>query len=111
MLGYLPISQTPTSKELNLERLNELLRFDPIAIRYYNPEDRELLRKCKKYYKHQSEKLINYLFAIDWCEPAQVAEVYTTLTEWAPPKPIEALFLLNPSFPDSKVRYYAVKRL
>ena len=69
------------------------------------------MRKCKKYYKHQSEKLINYLFAIDWGEPAQVAEVYTTLAEWAPLKPIEALFLLNPSFPDERVRYYAVKRL
>jgi len=100
MLGYHPPTQNASNKDLNLERLNELLRFDPLAIRHYKDEDKELLRKCKKYYKHQSEKLINYLFAINWGEPAQVAEVYTTLAEWAPLKPLEALFLLNPSFAD-----------
>ena len=59
-----------------------------MAIRGYKDEDKELLRKCKKYYKHQSEKLINYLFAISWSEPSQVAEVYATLAEWAPLKPL-----------------------
>ena len=51
------------------------------------------------------------MFAIDWTDSVQVAEVYATLTEWTPMKPVEALFLLNPAIPDEKVRYYAVKRM
>jgi hypothetical protein len=77
-----------------------LLRYDALEIRKYTDKDKELLRKSKKYYKHQSDKLLNYMFAIDWTDPAQVAEVYATLEEWTPMKPIEALFLLNPAIPD-----------
>lgn len=51
------------------------------------------------------------MYAVDWTDPAQIAEAYVTLNEWTPLKPIEALFLLNPSIADEKVRYYAVKRM
>ena len=70
-----------------------------------------MLRKSKKYYKHQSDKLLNYMFAIEWTDPIQVAEAYATLNEWTAMKPLEALFLLNPVIPDEKVRFYAVKRM
>lgn len=66
-------------EENNLERLNELLRFDSLAIHRYAEKDRDLLRRCKKYYRHQSDKLANYLFAVDWTDPAQLADVYSTL--------------------------------
>lgn len=65
----------------------------------------------KKYYKHQSDKLINYLYSIDWKNSVQIAEAYQALKDWAPLKPIEALFLLTPRLSDEKVRYFAVKCL
>lgn len=112
LLGYLPQIREERAKiENNLERLNELLRFDSLAIHHYSEADKALLRQCKKYYRHQSDKLVNYLYAIDWTDPAQIAEAYSTLGEWQPLKPIEALFLLSPALADERVRYYAVKRL
>lgn len=74
ILGYQPpLSASNIQESPNLERLNELLRYDPLMIFKYSEEDKELLRKCKKFYKHQSEKFINYVYAIDWTEPAQIA--------------------------------------
>jgi hypothetical protein len=40
-----------------------------------------------------------------------VAEAYHTIKTWAPLKPIEAMFLLNPRISDEKIRYFAVKVL
>lgn len=80
LLGYLPVFTTAAGKEENnLERLNELLRYDPLAIHRYSDDDKSLLRRCKKYYRHQSDKLVNYLYAVDWSDPAQLADAYTTL--------------------------------
>lgn len=65
----------------------------------------------KKYYKHESNKLINYLYTVNWTNPYDVAEAYHTIKTWAPLKPIEAMFLLNPRISDEKIRYFAVKVL
>jgi hypothetical protein len=113
LLGYLPqiVPGGKDKEENNLERLNELLRFDSLAIHRYEDRDKDLLRRCKKYYRHQSDKLVNYLYAVDWADPAQLADVYATLAEWQPLKPIEALFLLTPAIADERVRYYAVRRM
>lgn len=113
LLGYLPqmSGREKEKEENNLERLNELLRFDSLAIHSYDEKDKGLLRRCKKYYRHQSDKLVNYLYAVDWTDPAQLADVYATLVEWQPLKPIEALFLLSPALADERVRYYAVRRM
>jgi hypothetical protein len=77
----------------------------------YTREEKAILRVCKKFYKHQSDKLINYLYAIDWKDCKHVWKAYEALDEWAPLKPIEALFLLTPRLSDEKVRYFAVKIL
>ena len=87
MLGYHEQQNNSNKEDPDLERLYELLRFDPLEIRKYGEKDKELLRRSKKYYKHQSDKLLNYMFAIDWTEPQQVQEAYTTLNDWTPMKP------------------------
>lgn len=45
----------------------------------YTAEDKKLLRLGKNRYKHQSNKLINYLYSIDWSNSIEVAEAYQAL--------------------------------
>ena len=92
-----------------MTELTRLLKYDPLKMMKYTVEDKNILRLGKMYYKHQPDKLVNYLFSIDWKNSTEIAQAYTSLDEWAPLKPIEALFLLTPRLSDEKVRYFAVK--
>lgn len=56
-----------------MSELIKLLNYDPLKMMKYKPEDKIILRLGKKYYKHQSDKLINYLYSIDWKNTYQVA--------------------------------------
>ena len=82
-LGFMPPikeeSDSLKSDHLQPDRVNELLRYDPLAIQKYSSEEKELLRRNWKYYKHQSDKLINFLLCIEWEQPDQVAEMYLAL--------------------------------
>lgn len=94
-----------------MSELIKLLSYDPLKMMKYDEFQKKLLRLGKKYYKHQSDKLINYLYSVNWTNPLDVAEAYQALKIWAPLKPVEAMFLLNPRISDQKVRYFAVKTL
>lgn len=45
----------------------------------YTQEEKAILRTCKRVYKNQSDKLINYLYAIDWKDCKQVWKAYEAL--------------------------------
>jgi SOS response regulatory protein OraA/RecX len=53
-----------------------------------HPEKTILKLGKKYYYKHRSDKLINYLYSIDWTNPTDIAEAYQSLREWKPLRPV-----------------------
>jgi Leucine-rich repeat (LRR) protein len=72
--------------------LERLLLYDPLKMMKYkddneNPE-KTILKLGKKFYMHQPDKLINYLYSIDWTNPTDVAEAYQALKTWTPLKPV-----------------------
>lgn len=66
----------------------KLLNYDPIKMMNYDNSEKKLLRAAKKYYKHQSDKLINYLYCVNWTNTIDVGEAYQALKIWAPLKPV-----------------------
>ena len=56
-----------------MSELIKLLNYDPIKMTKYDNAEKKLLRAGKKYYKHQPDKLINYLYAVDWTNPIDIA--------------------------------------
>ena len=70
-----------------MSELIKLLNYDPIKMMNYDDYQKRLLRIGRKFYKHQSDKLINYLYAVNWTNPVDVAEAYQALKIWAPLKP------------------------
>ena len=57
----------------SVEDIEELLKFNPLKMLSYSEEQKELLKKNKKLFQHQSHRLINYLYSIDWRNSIQVA--------------------------------------
>lgn len=70
----------------------KLLSYDPLKMMHYtdknDKDEKKILKLGKKYYKHQSDKLINYLYSVDWTNPIDIGEAYQALKTWAPLKPI-----------------------
>lgn len=68
--------------------LIKLLSYDPLKMMNYDEHEKKLLRSGKKYYKHQPSKLINYLYAVNWTNPFEIAEAYLALKNWATLSPL-----------------------
>ena len=102
------LKKTPTTYELS--QVKNLLNRDPLSWQFEESE-RELIIKCRHYYKNTSSYLPIFLSAIDWSNPEEIAEAHLMLKLWEPMNPEEALALLDARFPDSDVRLYAVQRI
>lgn len=64
----------------------------------------------KRYYLIRIPRALTkvLLAALSW-EYAKLAELHGMLSSWAPLKPVDAIELLLPTYPDMEVRKYAVK--
>lgn len=53
-----------------------LLSYDPLKMMNYtdknDKDEKKILKLGRKYYKHQSDKLLNYLYSVDWTNPIDI---------------------------------------
>lgn len=74
-------------------------------------EEGVLLLKYRHYLRlYKPEALPKLLLFVDWSERHLVKSIHEDLNQWPPIPPYVALQLLDPRFPDSMVRTYAVNR-
>lgn len=74
-------------------------------------EEGVLLLKYRHYLRlYKPEALPKLLLFVDWSERHLVKSIHEDLNMWPPIPPYVALQLLDPRFPDSMVRTYAVNR-
>lgn len=71
-----------------MSQLIKLLSYDPLKMMNYNDYEKMILKLGKKYYKHQPDKLINYLYSVNWTNTYEVAQAYAALKQWNPLKPV-----------------------
>ncbi|XP_050532896.1 phosphatidylinositol 4-phosphate 3-kinase C2 domain-containing subunit beta isoform X2 [Daktulosphaira vitifoliae] len=74
-------------------------------------EDREVLWEKRYYLLSKPEALPKVLLAAHSWDYACLADLYSMLSCWAPIKPLDALQLFLPCFPDNEVRRLAVKQI
>ena len=75
LLGLIYNMQVVNSVDIEkkMSELTKLLKYDPLKMLKYTPEEKNIIRLGKKYYKHQPDKLINYLYSVDWKNSIQIA--------------------------------------
>ena len=106
------ISNVPVAKQMDFEcldrNLQEELR-DTIEQGFNKIDKREVLWE-KRYYLHSFPKALPKILnaAHSW-DFACLADLHALMKSWSPLKPLEAIELLLPRFPDLVVRAQAVK--
>jgi hypothetical protein len=46
------------------------MKYDPLKLLKLSKEQKTVLKLCVKYYKHLPDKLICFLYSIDWTKPS-----------------------------------------
>lgn len=102
------LNHTMLSKS-TLQKLDSVAKSDPL--KEFSDEERDLMWIYRHMYVKMPSVLSKFLQCVDWTDLQCQAEAHRLLKEWAPLNPLQALELLDPRFPDTTVRRYAVNCL
>lgn len=94
---------------LELKQLTQILRYPPS--KHLALEEKEILWKFRYYLSNNKKALTKFLKCIDWTDAQEAKQAVDMMTVWEPIELDDALELISVSFPDERVRRYAVTRL
>lgn len=74
-------------------------------------DEKSLIWQFRYYLAQESKALTKFLQSVDWASKQEAEEALDLLYKWQPLDPADALELLTPTFPEPRVRKYAISRL
>lgn len=97
------------NKIAQLRMIKRILATDPLY--EMTATDRVLLWHYRTDLTRRPKALAKFLLAVDWMDPAAVAEGHTLMERWATMQPVDALELLDARYADTRVRQFAISCL
>lgn len=90
-------------------RIQTILKYPPTHT--LSQDEKSLIWKFRYSLVQDKSALTKFLQCVDWTVGSEVEEGVGLLSGWQTLDPSDALSLLGPTFPDAKVRKYAISKL
>lgn len=105
--GVLDKDLKPNAK--TRDELNNILEYSPTQP--LSPEEKDLVWKFRYHLTRDKRALTKFVKSVNWSDQSESKQAVQVLGKWSDVDVDDALELLGPTFDNSAVRAYAVKRL